>query len=139
VDTGAYMAIERRVTGLLDEGHSDVAIPACPAWTVHDLMGHLAGLCEDWVVRRHDDYASEAWTAAQVARFSGCSLDEILRRWSKATGEFVGLPDDPVMGPPARWAFGDAVVHEADLRGALCAERVPPDAVTMALKGQIAR
>ena len=139
VDADAYMALERRVAGLLDSRHADVAVPACPAWTVHDLIGHLAGLCEDWVAHRLDDYASEAWTAAQVARFSHCPLDEVLRRWSEATGAFVGLPDDPVMGPPARWAFGDAVVHEADLRGALAAERVPTEAVIMALKGQIAR
>jgi len=63
VSTGAYLAIQGRVRGLLDEGHADVAIPACPAWTVRDLIAHLAGLCEDWVVHRLDDYASEAWTA----------------------------------------------------------------------------
>jgi uncharacterized protein (TIGR03083 family) len=139
VDARAYMAIQDRVTGLVDGGYAHVRIPACPAWTAHDLISHLAGLCEDWVVHRLDHYASQAWTAAQVARFSGCPLDEVLRRWSKATVEFVGLPDDPVMGPPARWALGDAVVHEADLRGALGVERVPSEAVAMALKGQITR
>jgi hypothetical protein len=44
-----------------------------------------------------------------------------------------------VMGPPARWAFGDAVTHEADIRGALRAGRVPADAVLLSLKGSVAR
>jgi len=43
------------------------------------------------------------------------------------------------MGPSARWAFGDAVIHEADLRGALGADRVPPDVVSLALRGSIGR
>jgi hypothetical protein len=41
--------------------------------------------------------------------------------------------------PPARWAFGDAVVHEADIRGALTAGRVPDDAVLLAMTGTMAR
>jgi hypothetical protein len=43
------------------------------------------------------------------------------------------------MGPPARWAFGDAITHEADIRGALHAGRVPSDDVLLSLKGSVAR
>ena len=43
------------------------------------------------------------------------------------------------MGPPARWAFGDAIIHEADLRSAVGAARVPHDAVLLALRGSIGR
>jgi hypothetical protein len=52
---------------------------------------------------------------------------------------FAALSDHPVMGPPARWAFGDAITHEADIRGAVQAERVPHDAVVLALKGGVGR
>ena len=119
--------------------HGDEAVPACPDWTVRDVVAHLAGLCEDWVEGRLADYGSEAWTSAQIARFAGLSVPDILSRWSDAATRFAALDDDPVLGPPARWAFGDAVTHEADLRGALSAGRVPEEAVQAALKGAISR
>src|SRR5262249_26531200 len=58
---------------------------------------------------------------------------------SQTRRSFVTLGDDPVIGPPARWAFGDGVTHEADLRGALVAGRVPAAVVEVALKGAISR
>jgi uncharacterized protein (TIGR03083 family) len=135
----AYRAVHDRLAALLRgrDGHERVA--ACPEWTVRDVVAHLAGLCEDWVDGQLDEYATEAWTARQVERFSGASLDEVLDRWATAIESFAVLPPDPVMGPPARWAFGDAVVHEADVRGALSAGRVPLEAAALSLKGQIAR
>jgi hypothetical protein len=45
------------------------------------------------------------------SRFPGYPLGEILQRWDVAARAFAVLPDDPVMGTPARWAFGDAVIH----------------------------
>ena len=56
-----------------------------------------------------------------------------------AMAAFVELEDDPAMGPPGRWAVGDAFTHEADIRGSLGVERVPADAVALGLKGSIAR
>jgi hypothetical protein len=103
------------------------------------VVAHLTGLCEDWVNHEVDGHASEPWTASQVARFAGSSLDEVLARWDQAVDRFAALDDDPVMGPPARWAFGDAVIHEADIRGALNVLRVPHDVVLVALKGAVAR
>jgi uncharacterized protein (TIGR03083 family) len=135
----AYRAVVRRIDGVVRDGDSDVAVPSCPSWRVRDVVAHLAGLCEDWVNHDLDGYASASWTASQVARFADCSVDEILSRWHQAVERFGLLDDDPLMGPPARWAFGDAVIHEADIRGAQGAPRVPPDAVLLALKGAVAR
>lgn len=139
MDLDAYLAVKRRVAGLASEADASDTVPATPDWNVHDVVAHLTGLCEDWVAHRLDGYASEQWTAAQVARFASCSVPELLERWDVAAESFVALPEDAVMGPPARWAFGDAVTHEADLRGALRRGRVPQDAVALALKGSIAR
>jgi len=138
VDLDAYLAVRDRVAGVV-AGHGREPVPACPGWTVRDVVAHLAGLCEDWVEARLQDYGSETWTDAQLARFVALDVDEILNRWDVAAERFALLEDDPVMGPPARWAFGDAVTHEADLRGALTAGRTPDDAVALALKGAISR
>ena len=135
----AYLEVRERVDRLVRGGDPDSPVSTCPDWTVRDVVAHLTGLCEDWAEGRLEGYGSDAWTEAQIARFAGAEVEEILDRWRRAATRFADLDDDPVMGPPARWAFGDAVTHEADIRGALGAERVPNDAVLMALKGAIAR
>jgi uncharacterized protein (TIGR03083 family) len=138
-DAEAYAAVHARLEEVLRGRVGDEPVPCCPGWTARDVVAHLAGLCDDWVRGRLEGYASEAWTADQVARLAHAPLDEVIASWGRALGSFLALPDDPVMGAPARWAFGDAVVHEADIRGAVGAGRVPPDAVALALKGQVAR
>jgi uncharacterized protein (TIGR03083 family) len=135
----AYEGVHVRLLELLADRTGEEPVACCPGWTVRDVVAHLTGLCEDWVEGRLDGYASDAWTARQVARFAHDPLVEILARWGSVFEAFLALPDDPVMGPPGRWAFGDAIVHEADIRGAIGAERVPSEAVALALKGSIAR
>ena len=139
MDLVAYLEVRDRIDRLVREVGAEPSVRTCPGWTVRDVVAHLTGLCEDWVDGRLDGYGSEAWTAAQIARFADASVDEILDRWHIAAARFAALDDDPIMGPPGRWAFGDAVTHEADIRGALHAGRVPHDAVLLALKGAIAR
>jgi len=134
-----YAAVRARITVLVLEGDAETPVAACPGWCVRDVVGHLAGLCEDWVDHRIDGYASESWTDAQVSRCSEETLEQVLERWRRAAERFAQLEDDPVMGPPARWAFGDAITHEADIRGALHAGRVPSDDVLLCLKGSVAR
>jgi hypothetical protein len=139
VELDDYLAVRDRVTTLVIGSDLEQQVPGSPAWSVRDVVAHLSGLCEDWVAHRLDGYASQAWTDAQVARFAGYPLGEILQRWDVTARAFAALPDDPVMGAPARWAFGDAVIHEADLRGTLGGGQVPHEAVALALKGAISR
>jgi uncharacterized protein (TIGR03083 family) len=135
----AYEAVRARLADVIGANDANVVVPACPSWRVRDVLAHLAGLCEDWVTHRLDGYATEAWTTSHVARNTSSTCAEILQRWAGTMETFVRLGDDPIMGPPARWAFGDAVIHEADIRGALSAGRVPLDAVTLGLRGSVPR
>jgi len=135
----AYASLQARVCELLSRADGSVTVPSCPNWTVHDVIAHLVGLCEDWIQHRLDGYASESWTARQIARHADFNLADLLARWTDLVPDFMHLDDDPNIGPPARWAFGDAIVHEADLRGALAASRAPADAVVLSLKGSIVR
>jgi uncharacterized protein (TIGR03083 family) len=135
----AYQEVRERLDHLLRSGDPDAPVPACPSWRVRDVTAHLAGLCEDWVDHRLEGYGSDHWTALQVSRFSGLRLEQVLDAWRDAMSRFALLDDDPRMGPPARWAFGDAVIHEADIRGALGSGHVPLDAVLLGLKGAIGR
>ena len=134
-----YRAVEERLAAIVAASNGEDAVPACPAWRVLDVLAHLAGVCEDWGTRHLDAYASDEWTASQVQRFAGRSCSEIVRAWEQAMGPFSRIDISVLGGPPARWAFGDAVIHEADICGAIGVGRVPDDAVLLGLQGTLAR
>lgn len=137
-----YLDVVTRVPELVRAAPEslDDLVPACPGWTARQVVAHLAGLAEDWVAGRLDDYGSDAWAGAQVARFEGRPVDEILGAWVENANRFAELDSSPMGGTPAMWAFGDAVVHEADLRPVLAAgTRVPDDAMALGLKAGVAR
>lgn len=138
---GPYRAVVVRVTDMaVAAGPAlDATVPACPDWTARQLVAHMAGLAEDWATGNLDDYGSDAWAGSQVSRFDGRPLEDVLGAWSAATAHFPGLRS-PLGGTPAMWAFGDAVVHEADLRPVLApGTQVPEDAMALGLKAAIAR
>jgi hypothetical protein len=96
-------------------------------------------LCDDWINQRLDGYATTSWTADQVDRYAAYNVQDLLERWSQLAVDLALLDDHPTMGPPTRWAFGDAIIHEADLRGALAAGHAPHDAVLLSLEGTVHR
>lgn len=134
-----YRRVVDRVLALAVAADPTTQLPTCPAWTVHDLVAHLTGLAEDWVAGNLDGYGSDEWTAAQVTRGSGATLDELAARWRRAADGLGDVPDHPLLGAPASMAFVDAVTHEADLRDALGIGGVPLDEVRPAMKGLVAR
>jgi uncharacterized protein (TIGR03083 family) len=135
----AYSAIFERMAAFVTDSSRDVVVPACPGWCVRDVLAHLCGVCEDWVNHRLDGYASEDWTSAQVERNAHLTCSQILVSWADSLAHFALLDEEFLGFPPARWALGDAVIHEADVRGALDSGRAPDDAVVLALEGTMAR
>ncbi len=135
----AYDGVRRRLEPVLADADPGQTVPACPGWTVADVLAHLVGLCEDWVRGRFDGYASEGWTAAHLQRHRGESCASLLDTWRATMKAFSERDDSPLGATPARWAFGDAVVHEGDLRGAAAAGRVPDPAVGLGLQGALDR
>ncbi len=139
---GPYREVAERITALVGDAPStlDERVPACPAWTVRHVMAHLAGLAEDWVAGRLGEYGSDEWAQAQVDRFAGRPIADVIAAWTAAIARFGSLPPSPIGGTAAMWAFGDAVVHEADLRPVVApGTRIPDDALAMGLKTAIAR
>ncbi|WP_207548047.1 maleylpyruvate isomerase N-terminal domain-containing protein [Mycolicibacterium mucogenicum] len=92
----------------------DAPVAACPGWSVRDVLAHLAGVAQDWAAGRRVAPPNDAQTAAQVARFDGCGLDDILRAWGDAAAELPRLAREGIVPP-----LGDIVVHEHDIRDAL--------------------
>lgn len=123
VDTVGRISAVARTPGI-----GTTLIAACPAWTVHHLVCHLAGLADDWIQGRLDGYAGDQWTAAQIERHRMQRTVDVLDAWAANAAQLIELPDHPSMGTPARWAFGDALVHEADLLESIGSDQQPPAA-----------
>jgi uncharacterized protein (TIGR03083 family) len=124
------------VDGLSDE-HLQTQVPACPLWSVQDLVAHLCGIAEDSVrgsffagaMRAWADpelaHQREAWTAAQVAgrrdldrhqlvaelERHGQALIRGLRRGERAAVDVPGW----MIGAPV----ADLAAHLGDLEEAL--------------------
>ena len=137
----AYQDVRLRVTDLVIRrgDRLDDVVPACPAWTARQLVAHLVGLADDLVGGNVHGWATQRWTAAQVERFGSSSGAELVAAWSDVAGS---IGDAEAFGdvPAVAFAFGDAIVHEADLRAVLePGSRVPADAVSAALAAGVAR
>ncbi|MDQ3982747.1 MAG: maleylpyruvate isomerase family mycothiol-dependent enzyme [Actinomycetota bacterium] len=117
----AYADTRRRIVDVvkdLDKGETRLVVPACPAWTVRDLIAHLAAVAVDMSKGNLEGVGSEEWTLRQLDDRIDRTLDELLDEWAGIAGQVEGaleyLP---------KWAasmlVGDTVTHEHDLRGAV--------------------
>jgi len=116
----AYAGCRERISALtahLDDDAAARAVPACPAWSVHDVVAHVAGVVDDALAGRLDGVATDPWTAAQVERRRGVPVAAILETWSEQAPAFENLLDS--IGPPGHQAVADIVTHEHDIRLAL--------------------
>jgi uncharacterized protein (TIGR03083 family) len=93
-------------------------VPACPAWSVRDVLAHLAGVAEDIATGNTPGGGGvpEAWSAAQVARGKDSSPDELLASWAAHLPAVEAF----LAESPRRWsAVIDLAAHEQDVRGAV--------------------
>ena len=92
----AYDAVRRRLGPVLSAADPQQRVPACPGWSVGDVLAHLVGLCEDWVDGRFDGYASEPWTAAHLQRRRGDTRASLLNRWRATMTAFAMVDESPL-------------------------------------------
>ena len=92
-------------------------VPACPDWTVRDLLSHVTGIAADLSAGRRPEGDTQVWVDEQVAKRRGCALAEVVAEWSEVGPAFEEMIDSR---PHRLWGLTyDTVVHEHDLRGAL--------------------
>jgi len=120
----AYRAAQDRMIGLLTDLDDDAAartVPATPAWTVHDLLAHLAGVPVDVAAGRTPGRDLDAWTAAQVEARRNHTVPELVAEWQEASPHFAPLLAFLADAEPwrASQVLFDTLSHEQDLRGAL--------------------
>jgi uncharacterized protein (TIGR03083 family) len=130
---GAYRDLRERVTVLVEassEEELDRAAPATPDWRVRDILGHLAGVCDDVSHGRLEGVGTDDWTDQQVAQRREWSTDQVLADW---TEHAAALEPQMHAFPPIAVGqmVSDAFTHEQDIRGAL---RAPGGADSAALE-----
>jgi len=113
-----YRETRERLTALvagLDEVELGTPVPACPGWSVADVIGHLAAIPEDALAGRLTGPPSEEETAAQVNRFRGRPMTQTLAGWTDLAPRF-----EEVVAAFKVWpAVIDVASHEQDIRGAV--------------------
>jgi uncharacterized protein (TIGR03083 family) len=112
-----YREARERITQFvssLDEAQLAQRVPACPEWTVHDVVAHLVGVTDDALSGNMEGVTTDPWTAAQVERSRDVPTTELLARWS-ANAEAFESGLDASRGR----AVIDITCHEHDLYGAL--------------------
>ena len=111
-----YRQTMDRITELVNapDVSVDTAVAACPGWSVRDVLAHMAAVAQDWAAGRRAAPPNDEQTAAQVARFDGRGLNDILTAWAEAATEIPRLAREGIAPP-----LGDIVVHEHDIRDAL--------------------
>ena len=116
----AYAGCRRRIAQLtegLDDSAVAVRVPACPRWSVHDVVAHVSGVVDDALAGRLEGVATDPWTAAQVDARRGRPVADMLAGWHEQAPAFEEMLED--IGDPGRQAVADVVTHEHDIRGAL--------------------
>jgi uncharacterized protein (TIGR03083 family) len=162
-DAGAaYAEIQTRMSALVASLAADqlaTRVPACPEWSVQDLVAHHVGVVSGLasgsltelgdatrLLNQNSDPAvardRDTMTARQVAERRGRPADAVLTEWAAATDSIMPMlkgarpfPDGVgFMGGAI--AVNDVVVHEGDLHEALGLGRPPVVlATSLALAG----
>ena len=112
--TADYREFKITVTTLITEHNQSTMVPACPEWTLRDVLGHLVGQFEDIRDGNVAELGQPRWTAAQVARHQSADLATILRTWDDVLDD-AGDRAASV----ASAALPDIAIHEFDVRGAV--------------------
>src|SRR5438552_3150941 len=116
----AYWECRQRVATLvaaLDGPTASTPVPACPGWSVRDVVAHLTGIVDDALAGRLEGAATDAWTARQVDSRRDLSVARMLSDWTAQAALFEPLLD--LAGEGGRQAVADIACHEQDIRGAL--------------------
>ena len=93
---------------------AELRVPACPDWTVRDLLAHMVGLGVDVVAGDEPDDHNETWTGRQVTTRRGHDVATLVAEWQAITEPMRSYIRDHSPRP-----LGDVIIHEQDLRGAL--------------------
>jgi uncharacterized protein (TIGR03083 family) len=127
-----YLDSARRVQELvtrLDDAILNRRTPACPDWTVRDILAHLAGAAASFGTESFAGVGTEPWTREHVETRRDVALAAVLAEREACTPRLLALAEDSPGWLPV---VHDALTHEADIRGAVGAPQLPADVLAAA-------
>lgn len=119
--TDAYRGCRERFTEIVTTvpiAELGARVPACPDWTVTDLLAHQVGVAEDTLAGNLEQSGSDEWTAAHIAKRSDLGVPDLIAEWEAIAVQLEQALEHVAPGP-ASLLIGDVVTHEHDLRGAV--------------------
>lgn len=109
-----YLQMKNDICALVTEDNQHTVVPACPEWTLRDLIGHQVGELEDAHLGNLDDLGQSHWTAAQVARYAHYDLAGVKQAWDDLISDCgESFPEIAAATLP------DYSIHMFDVRGAV--------------------
>ena len=119
-----YRLARLRITDVMSEFLHDSGVeigsrpvPACPAWTVRDLLSHVTGIASEISSGNPPSGDSDAWVDAIVEARRDRTPAQLLDEWSVSGPKFESLAAGTKrLAVPLSY---DTVVHEHDLRHAV--------------------
>ena len=115
----AYSTTRARIT-LLTESLSPAdltgAVPACPLWTVQDLIAHVVSMPAAIGNGELPPGATGEWLQSLVEARRDQDVGELTEEWLSLDSAIASILNGP---GPGELLFVDLAVHEHDLRGAV--------------------
>jgi Mycothiol maleylpyruvate isomerase N-terminal domain len=90
------------------------AVPACPSWTVFDLIAHVVSMPAAIGNGESPAGTITEWLQSLVEARRDQSVNELTEEWDSLDGAISAI-----LNGPGGVLFGDLAVHEHDLRGAV--------------------
>lgn len=113
----AYSSTRARMADLavsLSPGDLGRAVPACPLWTVFDLIAHVVSMPAAIGNGESPPGPVTDWLQGLVEARRDQSVGELTEEWLSLDGSIAAI-----LNGPGGVLFGDLAVHEHDLRGAV--------------------
>jgi uncharacterized protein (TIGR03083 family) len=127
-----YRESQRRVRDLLTPltaAELELNVPACPLWSVRDVLAHLTGVSASIADGSGAYPASTEWTRGHVEARRGHTVRQMFDEWEQHTPVLTRLPLTSMSWLPV---LHDTLSHEADIRGAIGAPQLPGDVLAAA-------
>lgn len=125
-------AVAALAEGLTDD-QLGTWVPGTPAWTVHDVLAHLAGGSSDAVTGRMEGAPGPEWTARHVAERQGLPVSDLVAELRSHQDTVA----EQAAGDPRPAIVWNIAVHHADLLEAL-GLGVPPGELWLPVLGAVA-
>jgi uncharacterized protein (TIGR03083 family) len=115
-----YRQARARVSDLaraLSPDQLQMSVPATPAWTIHQVLAHLAGGAADAANDRLDGAPGARWSQRHVDERRHQPVGELLAEWEQVAPQIESTLTEEMMLRPN--IVADTLCHESDLREAL--------------------